>query len=222
MTSHQATLTFRFSLDKFINALAYFAAHGVKDLTKLKAVKLLYLADRYHLFRYGRPITGDRYIAMDLGPVPEDAFQLISRLIEPAEVSDDQRERALERLDVYHGFMRRYAYPVLRARSGPDMDVFSESEIEALSETLKEFGAKPARVLVDLTHAHRAYKRANAGRLPGSSTDLPYEYFFEDAPESAYAVRMLAEHEQEDRDFASWLQKAGRAALRTHSQSTQR
>ena len=43
MTSNQSTLTFRFSLDKFINALAYFASQGIRDLTKLKAVKLLLL-----------------------------------------------------------------------------------------------------------------------------------------------------------------------------------
>lgn len=219
MTSNQSPLTFRFSLEKFINALAYFATRGIRDLTKLKAVKLLYLADRYHLLRYGRPITGDRYIAMDLGPVPEDAFQLISRLVEPAEVIDSQRDRALEQLEVYRGFMRRYEYPVLRARSAPDLDVFSESEIEALSETFKEFGSKSARALVDLTHEHRAYQRVNASRAPGSSADLPYEYFFEDAPESAHAVRLLAEREQEDREFATWLQRAGRAALRTEVES---
>jgi uncharacterized phage-associated protein len=219
MASNQSPLTFRFSLDKFTNALAYFAWKGVKDLTKLKAVKLLYLADRYHLLRYGRPVVGDRYIAMDLGPVPEDAFQLISRLIEPAEVDDPERAQALERLEVYRGFMRRYSYPVLRARSAPDLSVFSESDLEALDATLKEYGSKPARSLVDLTHEHRAYKRANAGRVPGSSTELPYEFFFEDAPEASH-VRVLAEQEQEDRDFAEWLQRAGRSALRSKTQPT--
>jgi uncharacterized phage-associated protein len=217
MASNQSPLTFRFSLEKFTNALAYFASRGVNDLTKLKAVKLLYLADRYHLFRYGRPIVGDRYVAMDLGPVPEDAFQLISRVIEPAEVDDPQRTRALERLEVYRGFMRQYSYPVLRARTAPDLSVFSESEIEALDATIREHGSQPARTLVDLTHEHRAYKRANAGRVPGSSVELPYEFFFEDAPEAAH-IRVLAEHEQEDRDFAAWLQRAGRTALRSKTQ----
>ena len=215
MTSIQNPLTFRFSLDKFINALAYFSTHGVRDLTKLKAVKLLYLADRDHLFRYGRPITGDRYIAMDLGPVPEGAFQLISRLLEPAEVADPQRTKALERLDVYKGFLGRYTYPVLRAKSGPDLDVFSDSEITTLAAIVEEFANTPARSLVDLTHEHRAYKRANAGRSPGSSTNLPYEFFFEDAPAGAEAIQALAQCEQEDRDFADALQDAGRAALRS-------
>jgi uncharacterized phage-associated protein len=217
MTSNQSPLTFRFSLDKFVNALAYFASRGIKDLTKLKAVKLLYLADRYHLFRYGRPIVGDRYIAMDLGPVPEDSMQLISRLIDPVEVEDPERKQALDRLEVYRGLVRQYSYPVLRARRDPDLTVFSESEIEALEATLKEYGDKKARALVDITHQHRAYKRADAGRAAGSSTELPYEFFFEDAPE-ATNIRLLAEHEQEDRDFAQWLQRTGRSALRSKAE----
>lgn len=213
MASNQSSLTFQFSLDKFINALTFFASKGITDLTKLKAVKLLYLADQYHLFRYGRPVTGDRYIAMDLGPVPEDAFQLLSRMIEPAEVSDPARARALEHIEVSHGFLRKY--PVLRARRQPDLDVFSESEVEALQMTLRQHGNKLARVLVDLTHEHRAYKRANARRAPGSSVDLPFEYFFDDAPGDSTAIRLLAEGEQDDREFAEWLRRDGRAALRS-------
>jgi uncharacterized phage-associated protein len=205
-------LTFRFSLDKFVNALAYFASSGIRDLTKLKAVKLLYLADRYHLLRYGRPITGDRYIAMDYGPVPEGAFQLIGRAMEAPEVEDQAREQVLQMLDVYRGFLHRYRYPVLRAKRKADLDVFSETEVEALSATVSEFGQRPARALVDLTHEHQAYKIADAGRLPGSSVDLPYEYFFEGAPEHR-AIRELAVEEQEDRDFADALQSAGRAVL---------
>jgi uncharacterized phage-associated protein len=212
-TTPQTPLAFRFDLDKFINALAYFASQGVRDLTKLKAIKLLYLADRYHLFRYGRPITGDRYIAMDYGPVPEGAFQLLSRITEPAEVEDAARERALETLDVHRGWRRQYKDPVLRARKKPDLDVFSESEIEALSAVVREFGGQPARALVDLSHEHRAYRHANAGRVAGSSVSLPYEYFFEDAPEDAKVVLALAHHEQDDRNFADALRAAGSKAL---------
>lgn len=202
---------FRFCLDKVISALAYFADQGVGDLTKLKAAKLLYLADRHHLFSYGRPITGDRYIAMDLGPVPEGAFQLISRIMEPVEVEDPARAQALGQLDVVRG--AGYPHAVLRARTKPDLDVFSESEVQSLAAVVEEFGQVRAKQLVDLTHEHAAYRRADAGRCQGSSVDLPYEYFFDDAPDNLMAVRGLAEGEQEDRDFASALERAGRAAL---------
>jgi uncharacterized phage-associated protein len=206
-------LRFAFNLEKVVNALAYFAQAGVADLTKLKAAKLLYLADRCHFLRYGRPISGDRYIAMDLGPVPENTYQLTTRLVEPDEVDDPAREVAQQKLGVYKGFLRRYKYPVLRARGPADMAVFSDSEVEALQQTVREFGNKPARVLVDLSHDHKAYKRANAGRLPGSSVPLPYEFFLEDVPEEqAQMVRELARIEQEDRNVAESLRAAAKAA----------
>ena len=37
---------------------------------KMKALKLVYIADRYHLRKYGRLITNDTYFAMNYGPVP--------------------------------------------------------------------------------------------------------------------------------------------------------
>jgi hypothetical protein len=43
--------------------------------------------------------------------------------------------------------------------------------------------------------------------------DLPCEYFFDDAPEELKGMQALAEQEQEDRDFAAALQRAGRAAI---------
>jgi uncharacterized phage-associated protein len=207
-------LRFRFNLDKFVNALAYFAARGVSDLTKLKAVKLLYFADQYHLHRYGRPIIGDRYVAMDLGPVPEDSYQLISRVLEPDEVVDEAQRKALESLEVYRGLFRQYKYPVLRARRKPDLDVFSDSEIEALGAITEQHGTTPARALVDLTHTHRAYRLADMGRSEGSSVFLPYEYFFEDAPEDLRQPAVeRAESQQEDRDFADQLRYAATAAV---------
>lgn len=206
-------LSFPFSLDKAVNALAYFADRGVKDLTKLKAVKLLYLADQYHFLTYGRPLSGDRYIAMDLGPVPESTYQLTTRLVEPDEVADEARETASRSLQVDKGFLYRHAYPVLRARRPPDMSVFSESEVEALDRTVREFGARSARQLVDLTHGHKAYKVADAGRAAGSSVPLPYEYFLQDAtPDQAGMIRELATLEQENRDVASSLRAAARVA----------
>ena len=206
-------LRFRFNLEKLVNALALFAASGISDLTKLKAAKLLYLADRLHLYKYGRPITGDRYVAMDLGPVPEDAFQLISRLIQPVEVEDEALKVALDRLEVHRGLLHRYKYPILKARTQPDLSVFSDSEVEVLNQVFAEYGRRTARELVDLTHEHLAYKRADKTRAKGSSESLPYEFFFEDAPEDVRdRARCLANFQQESHDFAEALRAAGAKA----------
>ena len=174
-----ATLKFRFDLGKLVNALAYFADAGVGDLTKLKAAKLLYLADQRHLFKFGRPITGDRYVAMDLGPVPESAYQLIG----------------------------------LQTKSVPDLDVFSDSEIEVLKGIVADYGSVGASDLVRLSHQHAAYKRADASRASGSIVELPYDYFFDDAPAGSEGARALADNEQADLGFAEALDAAGRKAL---------
>lgn len=215
-------LRFRFDLEKLANVLAYFAARGVADLTTLKAAKLLYLADRAHLLQHGRPITGDRYIAMDLGPVPEGAYQLISRLVAGDEIDDKPKARLSRTLEVYRGRWSTLKYPILRLRRGAqlDADVFSESEVAVLDRTVREFGDMPARSLVDLTHSHEAYRLADANRAPGSSTDLPYELLLREAESDA--VRQRAAAEQEDRDFVEALKTAGRSAVSRATATTSR
>jgi uncharacterized phage-associated protein len=211
------TLRFRFNLDKLVNALAYFAGRGVTGLTTLKAAKLLYFVDQYHLHHYGRPVTGDSYVAMELGPVPETAYQLVSRIVAGDEIEDSVKARLLEQLSVYRGFWGSLKYPQLRARRSANMDVFSASDVEALDAIVREHGKTPARRLVDLSHEHVAYKIANAGRPEGSSVPLPYDYFFEDAPADLREVAQCqAESYQESRRFTETLRDAGSKLLADH------
>ena len=51
----------------------------------MKAIKLIYLADRLHLRKYGRPIIGDMYWAMKLGPVGS----LAKRVAELTDMPED-------------------------------------------------------------------------------------------------------------------------------------
>src|SRR6185312_10095771 len=43
----------------------------------LKLLKLMYLADREALLRWGIPISTDRYVSMDHGPVVSNTYTLI-------------------------------------------------------------------------------------------------------------------------------------------------
>src|SRR5207244_13054003 len=65
------------SVRKSTQALNYFArlsARGApQPLNKMKALKLLFFADRYHLRKYGRPVTDCAYFAMKNGPVASAA-----------------------------------------------------------------------------------------------------------------------------------------------------
>src|SRR4030042_4954455 len=45
---------------------------------KLKLVKLLFFADKYHLLKYARQISGDNYHALPAGPIPSGALDILN------------------------------------------------------------------------------------------------------------------------------------------------
>jgi len=49
----------------------------------IKLIKLLYLADREALLRWGRPITTDCHVSMPKGPVVSQIYHLITDEPEP-------------------------------------------------------------------------------------------------------------------------------------------
>lgn len=69
-----------FNKQAAIEAVLYVAERvgDRKDMHKI--FMTLYFADREHLARYGRGVTGDTYIAMEFGPVPshiDDLFKAV-------------------------------------------------------------------------------------------------------------------------------------------------
>jgi uncharacterized phage-associated protein len=70
---------FVFNKEKSLNVILYIV-QNLKRRDIHKIFKILYFSDREYLFRYGQPITGDSYIAMEAGPVPSkiyDIFKII-------------------------------------------------------------------------------------------------------------------------------------------------
>lgn len=67
---------------KVIQALNYLSTkqkNGV--MNKMKAYKLLCLADKYHIRQYERSITDDTYCALPHGTVPSNVMDLLSENI---------------------------------------------------------------------------------------------------------------------------------------------
>lgn len=179
-------ITFEFSIEKLINAIALFSERGVSDLTKLKIAKLLYFADKKHLLEHGTPILGDVYWCMKFGPVPSFAMNEMSEAIERSEVSgeSDSDYNVISRvLRVRKGLFSKYHH--FEAKRTHDASVFSPSEMAALEFVVSEYGHRSAGELVDLTHQEPTWIIANQGREPQGRTPIPYELFFEGAPESS-------------------------------------
>lgn len=164
-------IEFQFDLEKAREAIAYLASESADGLDLYKACKLLFLADKYHLVRYGRTITGDWYFALPHGPAPSRALRLLQMFLDDPD-SVPALSSALK-ID------RSFQYPRFSAQR-PELDNLSQSDVEALSETLKRFGSKSFSELRALTHEMKAYQNAWENRGLTSSARMAFEDFFEE------------------------------------------
>jgi len=71
-------MALRFDEAKATQAAAFILKLRGGQMHYVKLIKLLYLADREALIRWGIPITTDRYVSMDHGPVLSNIFNLIT------------------------------------------------------------------------------------------------------------------------------------------------
>jgi uncharacterized phage-associated protein len=109
-------------------------------MSYMKLVKLLYLADREALLSWGRPISTDRYVSMDRGPV-------LSRVLDLATDGEDPGTPSIWALSITEP--SNY-YVELKAEAGDDE--LSEAEIQLLDKVFAEHGRKSRWDLVKLTH----------------------------------------------------------------------
>ena len=159
------------SYKKATQALNFFAQKKDGKINKMKAIKLIYLADRLHLRKYGRPIVGDVYFAMKLGPVgsqakrvaeldtmPDDAFSYAKKYIKPT----DEKKQFVS------------LQPV-------DMDLFSKTDLECLESVYKAFSDKDQFELAELTHQYPEWtKHERALKAGKKSVRMNYDDFFSD------------------------------------------
>jgi len=168
-------MPFSFSHRKATQALNFFARKAGGRINKMKALKLVYFSDRYHLRKYGRPVVGDEYLAMNYGPVASSTKDL-------AEMSDflgEEEQRYAKR------FIRP-ADSAITYESVHDLDkkVLSESDQEALTFAWSRFGRVDKFELSKLTHRYPDWKRHKAALQSNVVTRVPMNYRdFLDDPE---------------------------------------
>lgn len=132
--------------EKILQALNYLASSQPnRMINEMKAYKLLWLADRYHLRQYGRTITNDQYYAMPFGIVPSVAKQMVD--------GKTYQEESGAWLD------RNASIHCIRSLKKPDMRVFSESDVEALSLILEKYGRLNQQELSNLSHEFPEWRR---------------------------------------------------------------
>lgn len=140
----------------------------------MKALKLFFFADRYHLRKYGRPIFNDEYFAMNYGPVPSGAKDLVEGSDFRPAVEKAYSGQFIDAVD-------RYEYASIAA---VEEAVFSTTDRESLAYVWDHFGALDKFALADMSHKYPEWKKREAALVSECSSRVKMSFLdFLDDPE---------------------------------------
>lgn len=139
-------------------------------------MKILYLAERQHLVRWGAKITTDDYYALPHGPVPSRIYDSLK------EIKENKGGLFADIVSV-----DKYSSNVNPLRV-PNMDYLSKSEVEALDGAITKNIVKSFAELEQMTHDEYYYKALANGRKmsvediarSGGASESMIEYIRED------------------------------------------
>lgn len=161
-----------FNHKKAVQTLAYFAQKEGGVINKMKAFKLIWLSDRLHLRKYGRPILNDVYFALPKGPIPSSTKDLADNSDYLADSERELREQVLENAGRYF----------IKTKTDVQKNVFSESDLEVMSLVYDNFGNLDELSLSELSHEYPEWKKFEKSLQVGHSSrfEMNYQDFFED------------------------------------------
>jgi uncharacterized phage-associated protein len=133
-----------FNNKKAVQAINYFATKNGGEISKMVAIKLLWLSDRVHLLKYGRMISNDTYYAMEYGPVGSSTRNNLESLTN----------------NIYESqFLLLPNNKKVKSIAEPDLMVFSDSDEEVLELVFSKVGHFDFNMFKEWSHEFTEWKR---------------------------------------------------------------
>lgn len=181
----------RFDYKKATQVLNFFAMKAGKKINRMRAIKLIYFADRYHFRKYGRPITNDEYYAMNYGPVGSGVKDLADMTEFLGKKEKEYASNFLE-TNPSDRFELKSIQPL-------DEKVFSKTDLQALIFAWEKFGKFNHFQLAKISHEYPEWKKHELALRSQSRVRMNYEDFFEDPDVKFEKCGDLTEDERIDR-----------------------
>jgi uncharacterized phage-associated protein len=150
---HLRNIKFRIDREKSI-AVMLFIINKLGHIDIHKLFKIIYFADQEHLLRFGKPITGDWYVAMKDGPVPSNIYDLVKTIRGEMGHQDAELENKFE---IKRGFL---IYP----KEASDIDELTGVEIECILHSIEDNKDLGYKALVKKSH-DAAYDKADRNNM---------------------------------------------------------
>lgn len=133
-------------LEKFSQMVIFFSEQVEPYKTKLN--KMLFYADFYHFKKTGLSISGTKYRAIDMGPVPNN-FQSIFEYLEANNMIEINRIQ----------FNEAVGEKFRRGNISFNKELFTQEEIKTLHEVVVRFGKMTTDEIIAISHEEEAWRK---------------------------------------------------------------
>ena len=158
-----------FNLEKNVNIIAYMAKKEWWSINYTKFLKLLFLADKLYLRRYGKTISWDSYFAMKLWPVASWNIDIIK-------TPEEFNEKYIKE------YIKKKWYNIT-IKKEPNEDYLALKEKETLDEIYNKFGHLNYSDIVHETHKYNEWKKYKHVAEIWSRCSMDILDFFENSEE---------------------------------------
>lgn len=154
-------MNIRFNETKATRAAAHLIKRrGQAYMSYMKLIKLLYLADREALLRWGSPITADIFYSTDRGPAPSRVHDIATEGAAPEESHS------------WGEHLQPHGDHEIRTAADPSNGELSEPEVELLDETFTRHRNLSSWAIVDEAHELPEWEHPRDGRIPIGYFDI--------------------------------------------------
>lgn len=149
-----------FRSKKAAQVSAFFASQAGGTIEKLKLIKLIYLAERLFIEKYGQPMLFDEFYSLKHGPICSSTLDGIN-----GNLKEDEWSLYLDRSG------NKISNAVTTDRN--DLDEISDAEMDVLGSIWESFGFMTPSQIRNYTHRNcPEYREVNDGRLPISYKEV--------------------------------------------------
>lgn len=171
MSDRAGIFRLRFNWRKTVEAIDFLAQRW-PGITQYYLGKVLYFADRDHCIDWGRTITGDRYVAMDHGPVP-------SRIYDMLKYGSGEEDEILDYLNVRVYFAVTGNKIHVQSYGKNEFPALSSTDIEYLERALAFCRRLAFSELREVSHKELSWRKAT--ELPSNNPPMDLTLWFEAA-----------------------------------------
>jgi hypothetical protein len=182
-----------FNYKKAIQSLNLFSILEGGSINYMKAIKLIWLSDRYYLRNHGKTITGDEYFALKNGPLASCTSDLI-KVVKISEVE----------LDYRNTFISKNGYSISSIKES-DLKVFSKKELEVLNKIYSAFSSMNWSAISDFSHIFPEWKMYESKLKENQNRRyrIDMNLFFDNVVEDSGLFQNSIEEIEEFKDYHS-------------------